>query len=95
MSRGWELNLLEFISLRRGRYEDKAGRVFYDTDGFGLRSLGLLKIAFIVNPQLKSNAILSFLRHHFDIQYNTGKFNASPGHPLDGTKIKGVRVSFF
>ena len=89
------LNLLEFISLRRGRNEDNAGRVFYDTDGFGLRSAGFFKIAFIVNPQLKSNSILLFLRHHFDVQYNTSKFNASPGHPLDGIKFKGVRVSFF
>jgi len=93
--RGWELNLLEFISLRRGRYEDNAGRVFYDTDGFGLRSTGVFRIVFILNPRLKSNSILSFMGSHVDVQYNTSKFNASPGHPLDDTKFKGVRVSFF
>ncbi|MCH8981254.1 hypothetical protein IH922_04475, partial [candidate division KSB1 bacterium] len=92
-SRGWELNILELISLRHGRYEDAGGAVFYDTDGFGLRSSGLFKIAFILVPQLKSNAILSFLGNHVDVQYN--KFTAGPGHLLDGTKFKGVRVSFF
>jgi len=94
-NRGWELNILELISLRYGRFEDPGGAVFYDTDGFGLRSTGLFKIAFILNPRLKSNSILSFLGNHVDVQYNTSKFNAGRGHPLDGTKFKGVRVSFF
>jgi len=94
-SRGWELNILELISLRHGRYEDPGGAVFYDTDGFGLRSTGVFKIAFIVNPRLKSNSILSFMGSHVDVQYNTSKFNTRPGHPLEGTKFKGVRVSFF
>ena len=94
-SRGWELDILELISLRHGRFEDPGGAVFYDTDGFGLRSSGLFKIAFILVSQLKSNAILSFLGNHVDVQYNTGEFTAGPGHPLDGTKFKGVRVSFF
>jgi len=95
VSRGWELNILELISLRHGRHEDPGGAVFYDTDGFGLRSTGVFKIAFIVNPRLKSNSILSFMGSHVDVQFNTSKFNASPGHPLDDTKFKGVRVSFF
>lgn len=94
-SRGWELNILELISLRHGRHKDPGGAVFYDTEGFGLKSSGLFKIAFILVPQLKSNAILSFLGHHFNIQYNTGELTASPGHPLDGTKFRGVRVSIF
>ena len=95
IKRGWELNLFEFISLRGGRYEDRAGSVLYDADGFGIRSSGLLKIAFILNPRLKSNSVLSFMGNHVDVQYNTSKFNAARGHPLDGTKFKGVRVSFF
>lgn len=95
IKRGWELNLLEFISLQHGRYEDQSGNVFYDADGFALESSGLLKYIFFLHPKLKSNPAFSFLAQHLNIQYNSSIFSAQPGHPLDGTKFKGVRVSFF
>jgi len=93
--KGWELNLFELLSLRNGRYEDPLGRVSYDTDGIGFSLLGVLKAIRHLNPQLKDNAVLTFLTSHVDVQYNRSDLSTTEGHPLNGTKFKGISISVF
>ena len=86
---------MEFFSVRHGRREDPGGKVFYDSDGFGLSFSGVIKLARILNSELESNPILTFLGQHLDIQYNSSSFDAGVGSPLDSTKFRGIRISLF
>ena len=91
---GWELSLLDFLSIRRGRHSDPLGRVFYKTQGLSLHLTGLLNMIHYFNPQLKQSQIFDSILKHFEMEYSYGKINATTGHPLDQTVLQALRISF-
>lgn len=92
--KGWELNLLELVSIRGGRYADPLGKVYYDTDGLGLHLSGALKIFAHISPELNRSSAWKFLSRHLDIAYNSSTFSAAAGHPLGETGFHGISIGF-
>jgi len=91
--KGWEFDFFELLSIRAGRYFDPSGRVSYKTSGFGVRLAGVLKYQRYFNPQ--GNSVLNFISRHFEGEYEFSRINAGEGHPLEGTKYRGIRLSIF
>jgi hypothetical protein len=91
--KGWEFDFFEIVSIRAGRYFDPSGRLTYKTAGFGLRLAGVFKYRRYFSPQ--RNDALSFISRHLDIAYESSHINAGEGHPLEGTKYRGIRISIF
>jgi hypothetical protein len=91
--KGWDFDFFELISIRTGRYSDPLGRVTYKTTGFGLSLAGVFKYHRYFSPQ--RNNVLSLISRHLDVAYESGHVNAGEGHPLEGTKYRGIRISIF
>jgi hypothetical protein len=91
--RGWELSLFEIFSLSRGGYEDPLGKVFYDTEGWGLRLLGVLKAIRHGNPRLRNNTLFNLLARHIDVQYYSSRL--TKGYLFAGTRFRGLTISIF
>jgi hypothetical protein len=86
---GWEINLLEFISLRKGKYNDPDGLVKYNTEGFGLSSMGWFKLLFSFFPNEKYYKLFA---NKIDIQLHWSKVNISGCHPLAGTEFNSINI---
>lgn len=87
--RGWQINFLEIVSLQQGRYEDLEGQVRYTTRGIGVALAGWLKLASQLFPESRT---LRLVTDHFDLQYQWSKLEIENGHPLAGTKFKGINL---
>jgi hypothetical protein len=89
--KGKEINLFEFIMFRDGRYEDMEGHVCYRTHGIGMSLSGALKLIQFYLPSTSRIGMIHFLSEHLDIQYNSSStVFGYHGHPLEGTKYKGM-----
>jgi len=93
-SRGWELSVLNIISIRQGRYKDPGGKVFYDTSGFGISFINILRLAGLLNADLIENTFFDFISDHVDIQYDHSSL-AQAGTLLDDTTFKGLTIRLF
>ncbi|MGH7457036.1 MAG: hypothetical protein ACRENG_37145 [bacterium] len=89
---GWELSFFEIVSLRLGQYRDPLGKVDYNTSGFGISLNGLLAA---IRYQQSHEALIDFLIHHFDLQYNYSHYDAEAGHPLGNTNFHGIGIRVF
>jgi hypothetical protein len=96
--KGWELNLLETVSLYWGRFEeayDMRSR-YFKTSGWGLRSAGLFKVLQILTPELLGHNVLSYAFSHLDFRYTIGKVKTDiPSLALDNQKFSSFSVIFY
>ncbi len=92
---GWQLNLLDVVFLQRGDYDDIAGRVSYNTTGFGISFVGALRALREFDSDSFGNSPLAFIIDHFDVRYHHSSIDAGRGTPLDNTHFNGIRLSFF
>ena len=89
ITRGHELNLLDFYSIRFGNHIDLTGRVRTPQSGISYHSKGLLNLAYyITNIQL-----FQVLSQHVDISYNYAEWYAGETHPLHDTKFESWNIS--
>jgi len=86
---GWEVNCLETFYFREGDYNDLDGKVIYQTKGYGVGIAGLLQFASILFP---GNDSIKFFVEHIDLQYHWSEMESAVGHPLEGTKFKGINL---
>ncbi|MCC7429732.1 hypothetical protein IT568_02695 [bacterium] len=91
--RGWEINALNIVSIRRGTHNDPGGEVFYDTSGFGLSFIDIFRFARILNGKFFENNFFAFVSNHVDIHYEHSKISGST--VLDGTTFNGVTIKMF
>lgn len=94
-SRGWELSVLNIISIRRGRRKDPDGKVFYDTSGFGISFINILRLAGLLNAGLNENTFFDLISDHVDIQYDHSSLDAQAGTPLDDVTFSGFAIKLF
>ncbi len=96
MKSGWEIGILEFLYIRRGRFEEAEhrGNRKFNTDGFTVRFAGLANLLRSnTTPKTNSN-VFGFILNHIDIQYNESNINTDePHHPLDKTRSKSFNLS--
>ncbi|MCU7491090.1 MAG: hypothetical protein HF300_03045 [Ignavibacteria bacterium] len=96
--KGWELNLLETISLYGGRFEedvDMGGRRF-NSNGWSLRTAGLFKVLRIMSPNLFGNNLISYALNHLDFRYSTGKATTDyPSSASNDQKFSTFNVIFY
>jgi hypothetical protein len=88
---GWQLNCLEFFSIRKGKYNDLGNEVVYETEGFGISSAGLFKLLAYV---FSNNKTINMFAKHTELQFHLSKAKAQPFHPLAGTEFKGINIIF-
>jgi hypothetical protein len=93
--RGWELSILNIISIRQGRYKDPEGKVFYDTSGFGISPTNLIRLTGLLKAELLDNSVVNFITNHVDIQYDHSSLDAQRGQPLDNTAFNGITIRLF
>ena len=86
---GWEINCLETFYFREGEYNDPEGKVIYQTTGYGVGIAGLFQLASILFP---TNESIKFFANHVDVQYHWSEMETAAGHPLEGTKFKGINL---
>jgi hypothetical protein len=94
--KGWEVNVLEFISVRGGRFEEakNRGNRRFNTIGFGLQYAGLAKIVRSLSPDFSSSGFGNFFLNHVDIAFSHSDLIADEGmSPLAGTTFNSVNVS--
>ena len=93
--KGWELNLLEILSLRGGSHEDPDGPVIYHSHGVGVSLRGVFKAMRTLGPEFQKGGTLDLLTRHLDLQFNTSSLDIADGHPLSGTSFHGISISIF
>ena len=91
ISRGHELTLLDFYSIRYGRYIDIDGRINNFESGISYNSYGLLKLVF----QLTGSKFIDVINRHVQLTYNHAAWTThSLTHPLNGTEFENWNISF-
>lgn len=95
MKTGWEIGILEFLYIRRGRFEDAVhrGNRNFSTNGYTVRFAGIANLLRSNTTPKSNNSVFVFILNHFDIQYNQSNLNTDEAHhPLDKTRFKSVNV---
>lgn len=75
-SHGWELSLFDIVAYRQGRNEDPEAGIFFDTSGYGINFIGILRLLNIINPEFGKDGVFNFISNHVDIQFNHGSLDA-------------------
>ena len=92
---GTELEVMETIVFRKGKFDDDPGEVHLKTVGITLKSDGLTKFLWgLTYPDGESTnkGILYFIHNHVSISYHHSKY-MSDDCPLDGTTYKQITIS--
>jgi hypothetical protein len=94
--KGWELDVLEVLTIRGGRFEEDLnhGARRYNTIGWSVHSAGLGKLLRRIGCSDEPAGVLEFLLDHVDIRYTTGDLHPDVrGHPLSGTHFSSISVA--
>ncbi len=91
-SKAWEVEFLESVAFRWGRYEDFTGKVFSKNSGFSLRTTGYHKYYRRINQQ--NAGAVGFVTGRIDVEYSYSSYDAGQGHPLTGTKFHQISLFF-
>ncbi len=90
--KGWELTLLETLTVRAGTMDDGAGQVHLETSGFALRLDGFFKA---IRAGGVSEGIAGFLARKVSVRYDHALYRANGmATPLDHTKFDGLAVAY-
>ncbi len=84
ITRGHELTVLDFYTIRFGKHIDIAGKVMTPQSGISYHSRGILNMVYYITGL----DILDAINRHIDISYDYADWSASPSHPLAGTKFE-------
>lgn len=93
--KGWELNFLEFLSIRGGRFEEDPmrGNRHFNTSGWGLRSAGLTKLLRTMGSSVVNEGLLGFIVNHIDVRYNYSQLTTDgSNNALSGTKFDSFSI---
>ena len=91
--KGYEINLFDFVTFRKGSYEDMEGQVSYQTEGIGFSLSGVLKVLQFSMLRTSTPGFIGFLTKHLDIQYHESSWDFGIyWHPLYGTRFKGMTI---
>jgi len=85
---GWEVSLLEILSLRGGRYEEDPmrGNRRFTTTGWGVRLAGIPKLLRALDVPLGGEGIAGFLLAHLDVRFDSSQRT----HPLLDDRFDSV-----
>lgn len=89
VSRGQEINLLDFYSIRFGSYVDLDGKIQTAESGISYSSKGLLNLVYYFTKLPVINAI----NHHIQVSYDNAEWDESNTHPLYGTNFKTWNIT--
>ncbi len=67
---GWEVNLGELFSYRRGKLEDQEGNRVYQTEGYGIQLRGFFKFIAYSSQAIQEQPIFQWVFNHIDLRYN-------------------------
>jgi len=89
--KGSEITLFNFYSIRKGEHIDLDGNVEYKTSGYGINFGELIKSASYIldEPYLRQMKLLKYI----NLQYNSSKYIAETGHPLDNIHFNEYTLS--
>jgi hypothetical protein len=89
IAKGWEVGILELLSVRGGSFSEGA-RLSYETTGWSIRSAGLLKML----GALTETDVLSSVGDHVDVRYDySEESNLDPDNPRDRTSYAALSLS--
>ncbi|TAK67794.1 MAG: hypothetical protein EPO24_00070 [Bacteroidetes bacterium] len=92
--KGWEISVFEFLSIRGGRFEEapNRGNRRFNTNGFGIHTLGLFKFFAASMGDDTGNFMRLFL-DHVDIRYDHSEIDTDEeNHPLDTTRFDSINL---
>ncbi len=89
VSRGQEINLLDFYSIRFGSYVDLDGKIHSTESGISYSSKGLLNLVYHLTKLSAINAI----NHHIQVSYDYADWDAAYSHPLYGTHFETWNIT--
>jgi hypothetical protein len=95
-AKGWEVNLLEIVAIRGGRFEEDPmnGNRRLNTAGWGIQSAGLVKLLRVLDAPIGTDGIAWFLLNHVNVRYNACDWTPDdPTSPLAGTNFNSVNFS--
>jgi len=89
--KGTEITLFNFYSIRKGEHIDLDGKVEYKTSGHGIDFGEMIKSASYIldEPYLRQMKLLKYI----NLQYNSSKYIAETGHPLDNIHFNEYTLS--
>ena len=93
LHKGWQINLAEFLYVRRGSFAESPlyGNRNYTTNGFGLRTRGLMKFIRGMSSGENDGTFLSFVLDHVDLSYDQAEY--STDGPLGGTTFHSIGLT--
>ncbi len=89
VSRGQEVKLLDFYSIRLGSYVDLDGRIHTEESGGSFNSRGLLNLAYY----LTKLPIIRAINHHMQVSYDYADWDVTNGHLLYGTHFETWNIT--
>ncbi|MCX6601710.1 MAG: hypothetical protein NT025_09125 [bacterium] len=90
--RGCEVNCLDAFYVRRGSEEWAADGYVIESEGWGLRAMGLFRIVQRLVPEAESSRTVKYLARHVDAQLNESRWIVSS--PADDTRFRSVSLFF-
>jgi hypothetical protein len=93
--KGWELNFLELLSIRSGRFEEDPtrGNRHFNTSGWGLRFAGFAKLLRAMGGSIVNEGLVGFIVNHFDVRYNHSQLTTDgSNNALSGTKFDSFNI---
>lgn len=95
--KGWELNLLETVSLYGGRFEEdiEMGNRHFNSNGWSIRTQGIVKVLRIIFPEMFGRNALSYVLSHLDFRYSISETKADdPYSALNNVKFSTFNIMF-
>ncbi len=98
MKSGWELNFLEIVYIRSGKFREhySRGNRNFNTEGYSLRFAGLAKLFNATDAPITRNRIVHFILNHIDARVHYSMYTTVEQiHPLDGTKFHSIVITVY
>lgn len=94
LTHGLQVNLFGAVYFRFGGYTDKPGQVEYDSKGYGVNFMQVIRVLLDVSrKQVVSHALERFVKN-VDIEYNYSELDIDANHPLANTTLGGVTLRY-
>ena len=89
--KGSEITLFNFYSIRKGKHINLDGKVEYKTSGHGIDFSEMIKSASYIfeSPSIREMELLNYV----NLKYNSSKYSAEIGHPLDNISFDELTIS--
>lgn len=95
--KGWQVNFSEMFSIYGGRFEEdyyNGGRKF-NTSGWSIRTLGLIKLLKAVKPEILNKGVLGYILTHFDFRYGVSTLKTDNiTNPLNNSDYNSFNIIF-